>query len=126
MLMNKNILVFGALSILAAAAPLAAQTDPTRPPVSANRKAEEELKGIDLDSAGAPKDAKPGLPSLPIPSRDDKHLSGDLVSSAKSANELVGRHAPTSGGAQYMLAAAIGCGALGVLLLGWVLSKRRR
>ena len=31
MLMNKNILVFGALSILAAAAPLAAQTDPTRP-----------------------------------------------------------------------------------------------
>ena len=27
MLMNKNILVFGALSILAAAAPLAAQTE---------------------------------------------------------------------------------------------------
>ena len=123
---NTYVLAFGALMVLGAAVPLIAQTDLTRPPVTANKKAAEELKGVDLEGVRAAPDGKPGLPTLPVPRSDDKDLSGDLVTSAESAKELVGRHLPKSEGGQYLLAACIGFGALGALVIGWALSRKRR
>lgn len=120
---SSKLLACVLLAVLAA--PLVAQTDPTGPPVAANKKAEEELKSIDL-GGGAAAPGEPGLPTLPEPRGDDGALSSDLVSSARSAKQLVSEHSPRSENSQYLFAAAIACGALGVLVLGWILGKRRR
>jgi len=112
----------GALLMLAASA--RAQGGP---PVTTNRAAAEELKGLSID-AGARKVAPepPVQPTLPPPNTDQVNLANDVATSARQAKAVVVEHTPQSTSSAILLGVAIGCGAVAVLVIGWFVNRRRR